>query len=145
MAISRTGFEVWGDPKVSPNNLVAKVLPGGHPVGGPQFDPELDPAKNSQWTESMKDETGDAVGDYGRHQSDFLACVKSRKQPLSDLESGHRVVTTCHLANLSLKTGRKIVWDSAKEAAVGDDEINRLLVRPYRAPWDAELRALGVG
>ena len=31
LAISRTGFEVWGDPKVAPNNLVARVLPGGHP------------------------------------------------------------------------------------------------------------------
>jgi hypothetical protein len=93
----------------------------------------------------MKDETGDAVGDYGRHQRNFLDCVKSRKQPVADLESGHRVVTTCHLANLSLKTGRKIVWDGEKEQAVGDDEVNQMLTRPYRKPWDAELRALGVG
>jgi hypothetical protein len=92
----------------------------------------------------MKDETGDAVGDYGRHQRDFLACINSRAQPLSDLESGHRVATTCHLANLSLKTGRKIIWDAVKEEAIGDNEINRLLVRSYREPWDAELRAVGV-
>jgi hypothetical protein len=49
------------------------------------------------------------------------------------------------LANLSLKTGRKIVWDGEKEQAVGDDEVNQMLTRPYRKPWDAELRALGVG
>lgn len=145
LAISRTGFEVWGDPKVSPNNLVAKVLPGGHPVGGPQFKPELEPEKPEFWTQPTKDETGDAVGDYGRHQRDFLDCIKSRKQPIADLESGHRVATTCHLANLSLKTGRKIEWDAEKEAAVGDKQINEMLVRPYRKPWDAELRALGVG
>jgi predicted dehydrogenase len=142
LAVSRTGFEIWGDPKVSPNNLVARVLPGGHPVGGPQFNPELDPPKPEQWTEPVKDESGDAVGDYGRHQRNFLDCVKSRAQPVTDLESGHRVATVCHLANLSLRNGRKITWDATKEEAVDDKEINQLLVRPYRKPWDAELKAL---
>jgi predicted dehydrogenase len=142
LAISRKGFEVWGDPKVSPNNLVARVLPGGHPVGGPQVDPALDPEKPQEWTEPMKDETGDATADYARHARNFLDCVKSRKQPISDLESGHRVATTCHLANLSLRTGRRLVWDTAKEEITGDLEANKLLVRPYREPWDKELKAL---
>jgi hypothetical protein len=70
--------------------------------------------------------------------------MRSRLQPVTDLESGHRVVTTCHLANLSLKTGRKLVWDAAKEEIIGDPEANQLLVRPYRSPWDAELKTLGV-
>jgi hypothetical protein len=60
------------------------------------------------------------------------------------VESGHRVVTTCHLANLSLKTGRKLTWDSQKEQVVDDAAANELLVRPYREPWDAELKALRV-
>jgi predicted dehydrogenase len=145
LAVSRLGFEVWGDPKVAPNNLVARVLPGGHPVGGPQLKLELEPEKPQQWTENTKDETGDAVGDYGRHQRNFLDCIKSRKDPVTDIESGHRVVTTCHLANLSLKTGRKLVWDATKEEIVNDPEANHLLVRQYRKPWDAELKAFGVG
>ncbi len=145
LAVSRTGYEMWGDPKVSPNNLVARVLPGGHPVGGPQVNPGLEPPKPEQWAVGAKDETGDAVGDYGRHQRNFLDCIKSRQQPLTDLESGHRVVTTCHLANLSLKTGRKLTWDATKEEIVNDAAANDLLVRPYRKPWDAELKALGVG
>jgi predicted dehydrogenase len=142
LAISRNGYEIWGDPKVSPNNLVARVLPGGHPAGGPQLKPELEPEKPQQWTESAKDETGDAPGDYQRHARNFLDCIKSRKQPVSDLESGHRVATACHLANLSLKIGRKITWNAAKEEALNDSEVNNLLVRPYRKPWDAELKAL---
>jgi len=142
LAVSRTGFEIWGDPKVDPNNLVARVLPGGHPVGGPQVNPELDPPKPERWTEPMKDDSGDAIGDYQRHQRNFLDCVKSRKQPVADLESGHRVATTCHLANLSLRNHRKIAWDAAKEEASDDKQINEQLVRPYRKPWDAELKAL---
>ncbi|MCX7826549.1 MAG: gfo/Idh/MocA family oxidoreductase, partial [Verrucomicrobiae bacterium] len=39
------------------------------------------------------------------------------------------------LGMLSLKLGRSIQWDGAKERAVGDDEANKLLSRPYRAPW----------
>jgi hypothetical protein len=54
------------------------------------------------------------------------------------------VATTCHLANISLLTGRKIVWDAEKEQITGDPETARMLLRPYRKPWDAELRALGV-
>ena len=142
MAVTRTGFEVWPDPKVSPNNVAARVLPPGHPVGGPQ--PEPEPESRQFWTEAVKDDTGDAMLDYGRHARNFLDCVKSRQTPATDLESGHRVATTCHLANISMKVSRKIVWDAEKEEIVGDPEANALLVRPYRKPWDAELRALGV-
>ena len=96
-------------------------------------------------TKAVKLEGIDQVKDqFQPHVRNFVDCIKSRQQPVSDVESGHRTATTCHLANLSVKIGRKIVWDGAKEEAVGDEEINRLLARPYRQPWDAELRALGV-
>jgi hypothetical protein len=48
----------------------------------------------------------------------------------------------CRLSNISLRTGRKLVWDAEKEEVIGDAEANAMLVRPYRAPWDAELKAL---
>jgi len=35
----------------------------------------------------------------------------------------------------SLKLGRAITWDGEKEVIVGDAEANKLLRRPYRAPW----------
>lgn len=35
-------------------------------------------------------------------------------------------------------------WDADKEEVIGDAEANRMLVRPYRKPWDAALEgALG--
>ena len=80
------------------------------------------------------------------HARNFLDCVKSRQQPLSDLESGHQIATACHLSNISLRLGgRKLVWDADHEEVVGDKEANAMLVRPYRAPWDKELKALRVG
>jgi hypothetical protein len=61
-----------------------------------------------------------------------------------DVEAGHRVATACHLANISLRTGRKITWDAEREEIVGDPSAGEMLRRPYREPWASELRALGV-
>ena len=69
------------------------------------------------------------------HMKNFLACIESRASRLSDIEQGYISATACILANLSMKLGRSMQWDHAKGAVVGDAEANRLLRRPYRAPW----------
>jgi hypothetical protein len=69
------------------------------------------------------------------HMKDFLSCVDSRQRPVADIEEGYISAASCILANLSQQVGRSITWDHAKGLAVGDDEVNRLLRRPYRAPW----------
>jgi len=140
LAVGRTGFELIPDKKVNPINTVAKVLPGGHPVGGPQ--PVEEEGEQKFWTEAEKDTSGDAAKDYQRHARNFLDCVKSRKQPIADLENGHQVATVCHLANISLRTGRKLVWDASRVEVVGDQQANEMLVRAYRKPWDSELHSL---
>jgi predicted dehydrogenase len=140
MTLGRDGFEIVSDKKENPVNIVARII-GGHPIGGPQPVPE---AANQFWTEPAKDTSGDWKDQYVQHTRNFLDCIKSRSQPNSDLESAHRVATVCHLANISLRTGRKIRWDADSEQILGDPEAAQMLVRPYRKPWDAELRALGV-
>jgi hypothetical protein len=65
----------------------------------------------------------------------FLDCVRSRKQPVENLEVGHHISTVAHLGNLSLRCGRRLVWDAQKEKIVGDDQANRLARPKYRAPW----------
>jgi predicted dehydrogenase len=141
LTISRAGFVLSGDPKLPPENLVPR-LSGEHPAGGPKrVEVKGTPAR---WTRSVEDRSGDAREQFRLHARDFLECVKSRKQPVSDLESAHRVATACHLANLSLRLGRKVRWDARREEVLGDAEAARSLVRPYRAPWDRELKALGV-
>jgi hypothetical protein len=52
------------------------------------------------------------------------------------------VSTLCHLANISLRLRRQVRWDGKAEAIVGDADAAKLLERPYRAPWDAQLKAL---
>jgi hypothetical protein len=72
---------------------------------------------------------------------DFVDCVKSRKAPVSDLQSSQQANVPCHLANLSMRLGRTLRWDDAKQDVVGDPEASRLLSKPYRSPWDRELEA----
>jgi hypothetical protein len=36
---------------------------------------------------------------------------------------------------VSLRAGRSLKWDGAKEQIVNDDEANKFLSRPYRTPW----------
>jgi predicted dehydrogenase len=69
------------------------------------------------------------------HQRDFLKAVAERARPVADIEQGHISSASCLLANIALKLGRTLTWDPEKHQVVGDDEANRLLRRPYRAPW----------
>jgi hypothetical protein len=87
-------------------------------------------------------EPGSSEEQLDRHVRDFLDCVKSRRRPHADVEDGHRTATACHLANISLRTGRKIRWDPEREEILGDREASAMLERPYRKPWDEALRAL---
>jgi predicted dehydrogenase len=70
----------------------------------------------------------------GEHD-DFLKCVKSRKDPYFPVDVGHRVSTVCHIANISIRLGRKLKWDPKAERFEHDAEANQMLSRPMRKPW----------
>ncbi|MCI0703647.1 MAG: gfo/Idh/MocA family oxidoreductase, partial [Planctomycetia bacterium] len=65
----------------------------------------------------------------------FAEAVKARKQPGGHAEAAHRAATVLHLANIAIRIGRKIKFDPVKEQIVGDEEANRLISPPMRAPW----------
>ncbi len=69
------------------------------------------------------------------HMKDLLAAIDRRGKPVADIEQGYISTASCILANLSMKVGRSLTWDSKAQRVVGDDEANRLLTRPYRGPW----------
>jgi len=77
----------------------------------------------------------DLVEGYGVHQRNFIDCMRSRKKPACDVIDGHRSTTALHLANISYRTGRKIVWDSDEERILNDPEANQYLSKEYREPW----------
>ena len=72
------------------------------------------------------------------HMGNFFDCIRAGRKPISDVESQHRSVSTCHLGNISMHLGRKLTWDPEKERFVGDDEANARLTRAQRAPYVIE-------
>ena len=67
-------------------------------------------------------------------QGNWLECIKSRKEPISPIEIGHRACTVCLVTHIAMKLGRKLEWDPDKEL-FNDAEANSMLSRPQRAPY----------
>jgi predicted dehydrogenase len=65
----------------------------------------------------------------------WLECVRSRKEPIAPVEIGHRSCSACLLHHIAMKTKRRLYWDPAKERFKNDDEANKMLSRPQRAPY----------
>ncbi len=72
------------------------------------------------------------------HKGNFFECIRSRKDPICDVEVGHRSASVCHIGTISLRTGKKHQWDPEKEIFTGEyaDEANRHIVREMRKPYD---------
>jgi predicted dehydrogenase len=137
------GYEVIPESKIDPVNDIPRFQ--GHPAGGPVYTE----TKPQPWIQASK---GGVSSDarYGTggedtmamNERDWLSSMRTRKRPFCDVEDGHRVATTCNLANMSLRLGRAIRWDPDKEVVVGDKEAAAMCVRAYRAPWDGVLRSI---
>jgi predicted dehydrogenase len=72
------------------------------------------------------------------HMANFIECMGTRKDPICDVETGHRSATVCHLGAIALRTGKKLTWDGASERFTGPDADagNAHLVREMRKPYD---------
>jgi len=139
LSISRSGFVITPDKIIRPEDAVPQFTET-QPIGGVQRSPPAGEAKF--WTEALEDRTGNSLDQFRRHVRNFLDCIKSRQQPVSDLASAHRVSTICHLANASLRLGRSVAWDAATQNVSGDEQATALLERPYRQPWERERKAI---
>ena len=54
------------------------------------------------------------------HHRDWIDSIRSRKQPIADVEAGARSATVCHLGNLAYWYHRRLRWDPNKWRFVGD-------------------------
>ena len=69
------------------------------------------------------------------HVRNFLDCMKSRQQPVENLEVGHFVSSVAHLGNISLRTQSKIEWDGKNERVTNNKKADHLVGVEYRKPW----------
>jgi len=75
------------------------------------------------------------VSGANTHHANWFGCIKSRERPSSHEEIGHRAASLGQLVSIAYKLERSLKWDPAKEVFEGDEEANRLMARPMRAPW----------
>jgi predicted dehydrogenase len=73
------------------------------------------------------------------HYNDFLNAMKTRKQPLSTVEIGHRTTSLCMIVNLCYELNRKLIWDPQKEEFANDAEANKRRSNVTRAPYSLQV------
>jgi predicted dehydrogenase len=72
------------------------------------------------------------------HWKNWIASIKSREKPRSDIETCVRSSTACILANLSMRFKTRIDWDETKWT-VAQDSVRPHLKPKYRSPWKLEV------
>lgn len=66
---------------------------------------------------------------------DFETAVRTRQQPGGNAEVAHRSCSLVNLANIAIRTGRKLRFDPVRQQFQGDEQADRFLDQPMRAPW----------
>jgi hypothetical protein len=66
------------------------------------------------------------------HHGNWLESIAANRQPIAPIEQSARSLEACAAAWIGMKLKRKLTWNPAKEAFVGDDEANALRSRKAR-------------
>jgi predicted dehydrogenase len=71
------------------------------------------------------------------HYQNFIDAIRAndRKLLTCDIEEGHLSAALAHLGNIAYRVKRELSFDGKTEKFKGDAEADKLLTRPYRAPF----------
>lgn len=70
------------------------------------------------------------------HFRNFFEAARDRTEPISDVFSHHRALSTCHLAGIAARLNRKIHWDPQQEVIAGDKLAQDMVAREYRKGFE---------
>lgn len=73
------------------------------------------------------------------HFRNFFEAARDRVEPISDVHSHHRALSTCHLAGIAARLNRKLQWDPAAERIVGDSQADQMLAREARRGFEIQM------
>ena len=110
------------------------VATASDPVAQEKNSKALDASDPSILTSEIKENEIHLYKSEEQH-TDWLECIKSRKQPISPAEAGHRACSVCLVSHIAMKLPRKLQWDPRAERFNNDEEANKLLSRPQRGQW----------
>ena len=70
------------------------------------------------------------------HTRDFIDAIKNNHRAICDIDVAMRSYTTCLLALIAVKLGRKLRWDPKSEQFINDAAANAMLRhRSFRGSW----------
>lgn len=69
------------------------------------------------------------------HTKNFIDCLKTRKVPVCDIETGKTAAVFTHLGNIALKTGNSLIYDWEKAAFRNNKDADKYIKPVYREPW----------
>ena len=70
------------------------------------------------------------------HMANFIECVKTREQPISDVSSHNAMLNVCHAINIAMRLDRTLTYDPKSRKFIGDDEANTFVGRQRRDGYD---------
>lgn len=73
------------------------------------------------------------------HFRNFFEAATDRKEPISDVFSHHRALSTCHLAGIAGRLGRTVRWNPETEMVVGDAQAQAMIARERRDGFAIEI------
>ncbi|MCA9104223.1 MAG: gfo/Idh/MocA family oxidoreductase, partial [Planctomycetales bacterium] len=73
------------------------------------------------------------------HMQNFFECIETREQPISDVYTHHRAMTTCHLANIAIRLGRPLKWNPETQHIEGDDDAAAWERRQQREGFEIDV------
>ena len=108
----------------------------GNLVGKPVDDLKKNPLPSYALKNLYK---GHEPGGGNAHMRNFFECIASREQPISDVHTHHRAMTTCHLANIAIRLNRTIKWDPKSEQILDDKEAAQWISREQRKGYEIDV------
>lgn len=67
--------------------------------------------------------------------TDFAEAVRNRQKFALNEANGHRSCTLVNLSKIAVRLGRGLQFDPAAQRFINDEEANRFINQPMRAPW----------
>lgn len=73
------------------------------------------------------------------HMQNFIECVGSREKPISDVWTHHKAMSTCHLANISIRLDKTLEWDPVAENVTNDEQGRSMQQREQRKGYEINI------
>ena len=105
----------------------------GDPVNALKSNPLPDDAIEKVYGSTpTKNNGGDPIG----HMKNWVSCIKSRKTPVSNVQSHHRMLSICHGANIAMRLNKKLTFDSNTETFVKNRLADSFIERKQRKGYE---------